>query len=383
MQLRTLAEANIQPGTRVLVRVDFDVAIGNGKIQEDYRIKASLGTIDVLLRKQARVRLIAHLGRPEGKRVKALSLQPIAAYAGKILKREISFIADPFSADPASDESIVCYENLRFWKGEEENDPAFASALAKHGDIYINEAFAACHRKHASIAALAGLLPSYAGNRLEQEVKTLENLFQNPKRPFISILGGAKIATKLPLIKRFLDETDRVLLAGQLANTLLAMHGYSVGKSFVDTEAAKTIPDSIWKNPKLFLPTDAVVATSMKTTDKFRIASLNGIKPNEYILDIGPATVKTFSQELLGARTVVWNGPLGLTENKLFAKGTVAVGRAVSKIDGFSVIGGGDTISALHANRLLGKIGYVSTGGGAMLEFLAGDMLPGIEALRK
>lgn len=382
MDIRTLSDMQIKKDARVLVRVDFDVAVENGKVKEDYRIRASLSTIDFLLRKQARVRLIAHLGRPEGKRVKLLSLQNIAAYAGKILKREIPFITDPFSADAHSDEAILCFENLRFWKGEEENDPQFARALAIHGDIYINEAFAACHRKHASIAALPKLLPSYAGNRLEQEVKTLENLFENPNRPFISILGGAKIATKLPLIGRFLKETDRVLLAGELANTMLAMKGYSVGKSFVDFETAKTIPDAIIKSEKLFLPSDAIVARSFKST-KFRAVPIDGIKKNDYVVDIGPATVKTYTQELLGARTVVWNGPLGFTENKEFSRGTVAVGRAIGKLDAFSVIGGGDTISVLHANRLLAGIKYVSTGGGAMLAFLAGEKLPGIEALKK
>ncbi len=350
MRLRTLQDAPIKKGTRVIVRADLDLGVRNGRIVDDLRILVGLPTIRYLLRRGARVRIIGYLGRPQGKRDNKLSLRPVARQLEKMLKRKVLFLSDPLDKRSIrrhlDSSKIVFFENIRFWPEELENSASFARRLADWGQVYINDAFANSHRREASVAALATLLPSYAGLRLEKEVMVLGGILKNPARPLIVVIGGAKLETKLPVVRNFLKNADKILVGGAIANEMLRKRTRK-------------------GNKKIILPLDGAD---------------NGSAGFE---DVGPKTIRLFLALLRQAKTIIWNGPLGHAEIPEFAEGTKAVARALARSNAFTVVGGGDTIAILRKYHLLRGFDHVSTGGGAMLEFLAGKKLPGLEALKK
>lgn len=376
-----IQKKDIKPGVRVLIRADLDAE----PFEADIRLLSNIETVRLARRAGARVRLIGHRGRPGGKPSSALSLRRTAACLSRMLGENIVLVADPFSAQSFRrrdrSDAILLFENIRFWPGEEANDPEFARSLARWGDCYVNEAFASSHRSHASIAALARMLPAYAGLHLGREVEVLSRLMQKPKRPFVAVLGGAKMETKLPLIRRFLSRADSLLIGGALANTLFLLKGWEIGKSLADRENIERVPGRLLANKKLVLPRDVIVADRFSSSAGFRAVLPSGVGQGDYIVDIGPRAVKEFSSFIYGAKTVVWNGPLGYVEAREFARGTLAFSRALRHAKGYRVIGGGDTLAVLERGRLLSGYDHISTGGGAMLEFLAGEKLPGIEAL--
>jgi len=320
-------------GKRIVLRADLDVPLEDGTVGEDYRLKALLPTLKLLIKEGAKVLVIGHAGRPEGKPAPALSLKPVADWFSAELKRKIDFIPDYELRITNYDVALL--ENLRFWPGEEKNDPALAKKLAVLGEIYVNDAFAASHRAHASIVGIPNYLPAYAGLRLEEEVKELGGVLANPPRPLVFVLGGAKTETKAPLVPAFAKVADQILLGGLLM-----------------------FDQSLEKVPRVVFPVDAVG-----------------------IFDIGPKSLKKFIKILKGAKTVVWNGPLGKWEDSRYAAGTRVIAKELAASSAKTIVGGGDTIAALSAFGLLGKMKYVSMGGGAMLEFLAGKKLPGLKVL--
>ena len=321
-------------GKRVILRADLDVPLENGKVGEDYRLKALLPTLNYLIDNGARVLIIGHAGRPEGKADPALSLRPVASYFEELLGKPVQFL-ETIQPINQSANQLLLLENLRFWPGEEANDLDFAKKLAELGDIYVNDAFAASHRAHASIAGISNYLPAYAGLRLEEEVKELGGVLENPARPLVFVLGGAKTETKAPLVSAFAEVADTVLLGGRLM----------------------FMPE-LKEIPKVVFPVDDL--------DTF---------------DIGEKSIPLFTDSIKNAQTVVWNGPLGKWEDGRYVAGTRAVAEALANHPGKTVVGGGDTIAALSAFGLLEKMKYISMGGGAMLEFLAGQELPGLKAL--
>lgn len=381
MRIKTLSDVKIPRGARVLVRGDFDAVIQNGKIKDDFRLSAILPTIQLIARRGGRLRLMGHLGRPHGKRAAHLSLKPVALYLSRILKRKIIFMDDPRRFDPEKDRSsnILFFENLRFFKGEEENSYLFAERLARWGDVYIDDAFANAHRAHASMDRIGRRLPSAAGLRFAQEVDTLSRLLHDLRYPALAVLGGAKLETKLPFIEKFLKMGYEVLVGGALANTIFYAKKIPLGKSPINIRLVSLLRRII-ANPHLHLPVDFSVAPSVKSSS--RISAVDGVRRGEINCDIGPATVRNFSALIGRAQTVVWNGPLGFAERRRFAQGTVAVARAITGGRAFSLVGGGDTIALLSQYGALKGFSHISTGGGAMLEFLAGKKLPGVEVLK-
>ena len=383
--LRTIEKAPWTGRLRVLIRLDGDVAMKGSRITDDFRIRQALPTIRTALRHGAHIRIISHRGRPHGSAASLLTQRPVALHLSKLLKKKIVFVKDPFGAAVFkklnSSPDILFFENIRFWKGEEENSIPFAHALARWGDIYINDAFAVCHRRHASMLALAEILPSYAGMNLEKEIAMLGRILNSPHHPLVAILGGAKLETKVPLIKCFLKSADHVLIGGAIANTLFAARGLNVGKSRVDAEA----PDitRILSDKKLHLPSDVVVTKSLSSSVSLRSCDAHDVASDEYIVDIGPETLKQFVSLLAASRMIVWNGPLGFAEMPAFADGTKGLAAAMPSLrHAFKLVGGGDTIALLRAYKALRGFTYISTGGGAMLKFLAGEKLPGIEVLK-
>lgn len=393
MNLRLLKNLskNELSNKRILLRADFDVSISSGKIKEDYRIKKVIPTISFLLEHGGKIRLISHLGRPHGKPDPKLTLRPVAEYLEKSLNKKILFIdnpLDPESATAYQDSSdIILFENLRFWPGEESNDPIFAQKLKIWGDIYINEAFANSHRDYVSMTSLPRLLPSFAGLWLEQEIESLEKIVENPAKPVMAILGGAKIETKLPLIEKFLNNNASVLVAGKLANTILMAKGVKMNDLCGEKESLEYLKNLDLNNPNLYFPMDGLVAVDLQSKERWtsleKTSPLNTLRPDECVFDIGPATVKAFADILSSAKTIFWNGPVGVCEDERFAKGTEGLIKSLAEINAFKVSGGGDSIAAINQKGLLGVFNHVSTGGGSMLEFLAGKKLPGIEVLRK
>lgn len=383
--LRVLSQAPLQHSRRVLVRADFDVAMEKGRIRDDFRMQEVLPVLEFLLKQGCHIRIISHRGRPNGTRVSSLSMRVVANHLSHLLKKPVIFISDPFHKEALraydANPNILFFENIRFWAGEEKNSVSFARTLAQWGDIYVNEAFASCHRTHASMVALPKIIPSYAGFRFEKEVHTLERVMGKPEHPLIAILGGAKLETKIPLIKRFLKDADYVLIGGAIANTLLSMQGLPVGRSFIDREKS-ALPHWL-HNKKLSIPVDVVVSKGMRASSPLRVCDVQDVKSNEYIIDIGPKTITHFIKLLTGAKTIIWNGPLGYAEISQFAKGTIQVAYCIGRLNAFSVVGGGDSIAILRGYNALSGFTHISTGGGAMLEFLIGKKLSAVEVLKK
>lgn len=392
MRLRTIDKADVK-GKRVLVRVDFNVAVENGVIEDDFRIKKATPTLRLLARKKAKIILITHFGRPPAGTLNkeeraAFSVRRLARRLSKDLKRPVRFVSEcigplPHKAVAAMKPGeIVMLENLRFHKGEEQNNEEFARGLASLGDIYVNEAFSVSHRAHASVAMITRFLPSYAGLLLANEVAVLHRAYMKPKTPLVIAMGGAKIETKIKLIERFFDKADNILLGGMIANHVLQAQGIAVGKSKLDTEIVEKLKKVNWMSTKIHLPVDVVVAKKISVDAAGRTVGIGRVAQDEFILDIGPDTAALFDHIVAGARMIIWNGPLGLSELKPFAAGTETFARTVAKSKAFTIVGGGDSAASVDKLGLSKKIDFISTGGGAMLEFLAGEPMPGIEALQ-
>ncbi len=390
MAFRTLDSLDVS-GKRVLVRVDFNVPLDGTTITDDTRIQAALPTINTLLDRNAAVILVSHLGRPKGKVVPEFSLAPVAKRLSELLGKDVRFASDVVgpSAQEISQSiqpgDVALLENVRFEPGEERNDEDLAAALAELADVYVNDAFGAAHRAHASTEGVAHKLPHAAGLLMERELSALSRALDDPGRPLVVILGGAKISDKIGVIRKFLDTADAILVGGGIANTLVAAQGKEMGKSLVETgslDVARQILDEA-KTSKcdLVIPTDFVVASS--PDDAANAETVTEVAPDKAALDIGPESIAAFSDWIAKAKTIVWNGPMGLFEVSPFDAGTRAIAAAVAASDGYSIVGGGDSVAAVHQAGLADQMDHVSTGGGASLEFLEGKTLPGVAALEE
>jgi phosphoglycerate kinase len=375
-------------GKKVLVRVDFNVPINNGTVGDDSRIQAALPTIEYLLAEGAAVILCSHLGRPKGEVKLELSLKPVADYLGTLLEAPVTFAEDCIgeTAESAVEAlefgQVLLLENTRFHAGEKKNDPEMAKQLASLAELYVNDAFGTAHRAHASTAGVADYLPAAAGFLLEKEIKYLGNAIAEPERPFVTILGGAKVSDKVPVIENLLEKSDRILIGGGMANTFFKAQGYALADSLVEDEVldiAKKLLDKA--GSKIVLPVDVVIADAFDAEAADKIMDVGDVPAGWRILDIGPRTVQAFSDIIKRAGTVVWNGPMGVFEFEKFARGTFEVAKAVAESEATGIIGGGDSTSAIKKSGLEDKITHISTGGGASLEMLEGKTLPGLAAL--
>jgi phosphoglycerate kinase len=379
-------------GKRVFLRVDLNVPLEEGRVAEDTRIRAVVPTIERCLKAGASVILASHLGRPKGKADPRFSLAPVAARLEDLLGRPVPLLPDcvgpevEAAAAALKPGDTVLLENLRFHPEEETNDPEFARRLASLADVYVNDAFAAAHRAHASTEGIAHYLhPAAAGLLMARELGALGRIFERPERPVAAVLGGAKVSDKLALVGHLLERVETLLIGGGMAFTFLAALGYGVGRSLLEAERLDESRGILARarsmGVRMRLPVDVVAATGPDSADGVRTVGVREIPDELMGLDIGPLTVAQFGGALQGARTVVWNGPMGVFEKPPFAAGTLGVARAVAGCGGFSVIGGGDTIAAVGQAGVTDRIGYISTAGGAFLEFLEGRTLPGVAAL--
>jgi len=365
---------------KVLVRVDFNVPLDKkGKITDDKKIRASLETINYLIDNDAKIILMSHLGRPDGEVVKELKMNNVAKHLSKLLERDVVKVNDCIDVKlPEAD--IIMLENLRFHKEEENNDENFAKKLAANVDLYVNDAFGTCHREHASVVGVPNYIPSAAGFLVEKEVNALTNALEDPKRPFIAIMGGSKISTKLKIMHSLLAKVDKILLGGAMIFTFYKAQGYNIGKSFVEDDMLDEVQELIL-NEKIMLPVDVVLGDKLNNPTKSKIVSVDKIPSTWIGLDIGPKTCDLFSEEIKRAGTVIWNGPVGLFENEKFAEGTKSIAEAMANASGTTIVGGGDTAAAVRKYGFQDKMDHVSTGGGATLRFLEGKILPGLSAL--
>jgi phosphoglycerate kinase len=375
-------------GKKVLVRVDFNVPISEGKVGDDTRIQAALPTIKYLLENDAAVILCSHLGRPKGEPDPAFSLKPVADYLGTLLDVPVKFAEDCIgevaqtAAEGLASNEVLVLENTRFHAGEKANDPEMAKELASLADLFVNDAFGSAHRAHASTAGVADYLPAAAGFLLEKEIKYLGNAIAEPERPFVAILGGAKVSDKIGVIDNLIKKADRILIGGGMANTFFKAQGYAVADSLVEDEVLDTAKELLdMAGGKLVLPVDVVIADAFDANAADKIMDVGDVPAGWRILDIGPRTVQAFSDIIKKAGTVVWNGPMGVFELDKFAKGTFEVAKAIAESDATGIVGGGDSASAIKKSGLEEKITHISTGGGASLEMLEGKMLPGLAAL--
>jgi phosphoglycerate kinase len=377
---------------RALVRVDFNVPLDNGRITDDTRVRAALPTIQYLLDHGASVVLMSHLGRPKNKVVEGLRLAPVAARLSELLGRPVK--TAPVTTGPEAEAAaqalkpgeVLMLENTRFDAREEANDESMARELAKLGDVYVNDAFGAAHRAHASTEGVAHFLPAVSGLLLEKEVAELGGLLEKPERPFVAIMGGAKISDKITVITNLLRLVDTLLIGGGMANTFLLAMGKKIGDSLAEPDAVEEVNKVMFfaqgRGREVILPSDVVIANGMDESAERKIVSVDdGVPDGWKILDIGPKTVAAFSQEIHEAKTVFWNGPMGYFEAAPFAEGTRGIAQAMGESAARTVIGGGDSVAAVEQMGLADKIGHISTGGGASLELLEGQALPGVVAL--
>ncbi len=385
--MQFLRDVNIQ-NKRVLVRADFNVDLDeNGKIIDDFRIRATLPTLNYLLENKAKIILMSHLGDPAEAVDESLRLLPVRDKLQELLKQPVIMANDCIGgkvkeiAQKLQEKEILLLENLRFHKEEKNNDENFAKELAGLGDVYVNDAFAVSHRKHSSLVAITKFIPSCAGLLMEKEISVLEKVMKQPEHPLAVIIGGAKVATKIKLIKNFLNVADDVLLGGALANTVLHAKGIAIGKSIIEEEMVEEVKNLEITNTKIHIPVDAIVSTDKSGGAQARIAPVGKTEESELILDIGPETENLFAEVIKNAKTIIWNGPMGLFEKEKFAHGTEVIARAVAGGKCYSVVGGGETICYINKLGLADKFSHISTGGGAMLKFLAGEKLSGLAAL--
>ncbi len=386
--MKTLKDFKVE-NKRVLVRCDFNVPLKEGGVEEDFRIRKALPTIKYLIENKAKVVLMSHLGRPGGEKKDDMSLSPVQDKLTELLGLSVAKAPDCVGrkiermTKKIEKGEILLLENLRFHKGEEENDPSFVKDLARMGDIYINDAFGVSHRAHASVKGIVSCLPSGAGFLLEKEIKVLSSVREKPWRPLVAVVGGTKIESKTKLLKEFLEKADHLLIGGKIANAILTVKGIIVGKPWPSEKAVKEIEKLDFTSTKMHLPLDAIASPDMTGKEYTREAASAKLRKDENLLDIGPETVKVFSKVIKEAKMVVWAGPLGYFEQKPFDKGTKEIAEAIVKNHkAYKIVGGGDTISAISSFDLLEGFDHVSTGGGAMLQFLSGEKLPGLEALK-
>ncbi|MDQ5944163.1 MAG: phosphoglycerate kinase [Patescibacteria group bacterium] len=377
---------------RVLVRVDFNVPIHNGRVTDELRIEAALPTIQYLLSQRAKVILASHLGRPDGKPDQKYSLEPVAVLLSKLLKREVLFLHDCVGEDieekvmQMRSGQVALLENLRYHAEEEAGDATFARGLANLGEVYVDDAFAVAHRAHASVVGVPKLLPHAAGKLLQAEVSTLTGLMAAPKKPFVAIIGGAKISDKIEFMKNLMKKADTIVISGAMANTFLAAQGHNMRESVLDKKgfavAREILATAQRKNIEVILPVDVVVASS-PSSKRTRTVTVGQLDDGDMALDIGPASTTNIHVALQDAQTIFWNGTLGYTEEEAFRTASTAVAKTIASSKALSVIGGGDTAGFIDSIGMNSKFGFVSTGGGAALELLSGKKLPAVVALSR
>jgi len=388
MDKKTVRDVDVK-GKRVLVRVDFNVPLKDGAVADDRRIRAALPTIQYLLDQGAAVVLMSHLGRPKGEPKAEFRLDPVADRLAELLGKPVTKLDDCVGDEVENavkamePGDVVLLENTRFKPGETKNDPTLAEGLAHLGDLYVDDAFGAAHRAHASTAGVAGHLAAVAGFLMEKELNYLGRALADPERPFLAILGGAKISDKIGVIRNLLQQVDSLLIGGGMANTFFKAQGLDVGESLVEDEVLETARQLLEvAGDKLVLPVDCVVADRFEADAESKVVPVDQVPDGWRILDIGPASVAHFSNRLAAAKTVVWNGPMGVFEFPKFAEGTFAIARALAGLeDATTIIGGGDSAAAVEGSGLADKMSHISTGGGASLEFLEGKELPGVAVL--
>lgn len=392
MQLNTIKEADLK-GKRVLIRVDFNVPLKNGVVTDNTRIKAALPTVQYILDQGASLVVMSHFGRPKGQKNPDFSMAPIAKEFEKLLGKPVKLAPDVIGSEVEAEVKalkpgeVLLLENVRFYKEEEANDPEFAKTLASYGDIYCNDAFGTAHRAHASTEGVSHYLPSYAGFLIEKEVKFMAPLLENPEKPFVAIIGGSKVSSKITVLESLVKTCDTIVIGGGMAYTFLSVLGNKIGKSlfepdYVDTAKA-FLEKAKEKGVKVILPVDNVCAKEFSENAEPILVDSDNISDDLMGMDIGPKTVALITDALKDAKSVVWNGPMGVFEFDAFAKGTEAVAKALAASNATTVVGGGDSVAAINKFGLASKISHVSTGGGASLEFLEGKTLPGIKALEK
>ncbi len=390
MNKKTIRDIDVKD-KRVLVRVDFNVPLKNGVVTDDRRIVAALPTIQYLLDHGAKtVILMSHLGRPKGGPSPEFSMKPVSARLSELLKRPVVQLDDCVGPEvekvvsSAAPGTVIMLENTRFHAGEEKNDLELAKGMARLADVYVNDAFGSAHRAHSSTEGVARFLPAVAGFLMEKELNYLGKALASPERPFVAIMGGAKISDKIAVIRNLLSKVDTLLIGGGMANTFFKAQGYHVGDSLVEDEALDTARELLREGgDKLVLPVDCVVADRFEPDAQSKVVPVNEVSAGWRILDIGPATVAHFGNHLQGAKTVVWNGPMGVFEFPRFAEGTFAIAKVLAGLQGATtIVGGGDSAAAVEKSGLADKFSHISTGGGASLEFLEGRVLPGVAALQ-
>ncbi len=385
---KTVRDIDVQ-GKKVLVRVDFNVPIKDGSVGDDTRIRAALPTLDYLLENGAALILCSHLGRPKGVPQPDYSLRPVADRLAKLMGSPISFAEDcigPKAESPAANlkpGDILLLENTRFHAGEKKNDPEMAKQLASLADVYVNDAFGSDHRAHASTTGVADFLPAVSGFLLEKEIKYLGQAVADPEKPFVAILGGAKISDKIGVIENLLTKADSILIGGGMANTFFKAQGYPVAESLVEDEALETARKLLSEaGSKLRLPVDVVIADAFNPDANHKTMATGPIPDGWRILDIGVETAANYAKVIKSAKTVIWNGPMGVFEFPEFAKGTYRIAQALAGSDAVTIVGGGESVAAVKQSGLADKITHISTGGGASLEMLEGKVLPGVAALQ-
>lgn len=391
--LKLYTDADVS-GKRVLVRVDFNVPLKDGKVEDDTRIRAALSTIEYLIEHGARVILASHLGRPDGIGYQEeFSLAPVAAYLQDLIGKPVAFATDTIgdsakeTVAALEDGDVALLENLRFDKREKKNDPEFARELASLADLYINDAFGAAHRAHASTAGVAQFLPAYAGALMANEVNTLTSMLDDPKRPFVAILGGSKVSDKVKVIDALIDKCDKLIIGGGMCFTFLKAQGFSTGTSLMEEEwverAGKMLEKAQEKGVEMLLPLDVVCADEFANDAHKEVCTVAEMPDNMMGLDIGPATAIVYAEAIEDAKTVFWNGPMGVFEMPSFEGGTRAVAEAVANNKAAdTIIGGGDSVAAVNKFDLADEMTFISTGGGASMELVQGELLPGVEALK-
>lgn len=390
MNKKSIRDVEVK-GKKVFVRVDFNVPLENGKITDDTRIRETLPTIQYLVEKGAKIILASHLGRPKGEMVEELRLTPVAARLSELLGKPVAKADEAIGKNvddkiaELNEGEILLLENVRFYPGEEKNDPELAKAFSELADLYVNDAFGAAHRAHASTEGIAHYLPAVSGLLMEKELDVLGKALNNPERPFTAIIGGAKVKDKISVIENLLNLADNIIIGGGLSYTFLKAQGHEIGKSLVDNEklelALGFIEKAKEKNVNFLLPVDIVVTDDFSPTANTRVVPINEIPADWEGIDIGPKTREIYTEVIKKSKLVVWNGPMGVFEIEPFSKGTLAVGQACAETEGYTVIGGGDSAAAAEKFNLADKMDHMSTGGGASLEFMEGKQLPGVVAL--